>query len=455
MAGRYKAYPKYEDSGVEWIDSMPTHWSSVSVRWSAKLYAGGTPSKDVESYWEDGTVPWLNSGAVNQRIVTEPSTLITEAAFKNSSAKWIPKGALVMALAGQGKTKGMVASLAIRTTCNQSMAAVVPSELRSSRYLFWWLDSNYQNIRNMSGGDHRDGLNLELLGNIQCPKPSLPEQKQIAQFLDHETGKIDLLIAKQQALIALLQEKRQAVISHAVTKGLNPEARMKDSGVEWLGQVPEHWNVARLKYYCSVKGRIGFRGYTVEDLVDENEGALVIGAAEIGSAGEITLNSPQYITWKKYYESPEIMIEQGMVLFVQRGSVGKVAAVPSGLGFTTINPSIIVLRDLVINAPFLTYWLSGSAIQSLVELQTSSTAVPMISQEQVGNYWQVIPPQAEQLEIMNFLDLETVRMDRLILQAEDAITLMQERRTALISATVTGKIDVRDWTAPAAQKQTN
>ena len=128
------------------------------------------------------------------------------------------------------------------------MGAIVPHEGINSRYLYWWLSSNYQNIRNMAGGDLRDGLNLELLGNIGCPMPREEEKTAIAAFLDHETAKIDALIEKQQRLIELLKEKRQAVISHAVTKGLNPNAPMKDSGVEWLGEVPAHWAVAKFKY---------------------------------------------------------------------------------------------------------------------------------------------------------------------------------------------------------------
>ena len=447
---RYKAYSESKDSGVEWADKLPRHWGAAHLKWISTLYAGGTPSKAIEEYWENGSVPWLNSGEVNQGRITEASTYITESAYRNSSAKWIPKHALVMALAGQGKTKGTTAQLAIDATCNQSMGAIVPHDGINARYLYWWLNSNYQNIRNMAGGDLRDGLNLELLGDIGCPMPREEERAAIAAFLDHETAKIDALIEKQQRLIELLKEKRQAVISHAVTKGLNPNAPMKDSGVEWLGEVPAHWGVSKLKFYSSVKGRIGFRGYTVEDLVAEEDGALVIGATEMNFNGGITLNNPQYISWRKYYESPEIMLNDGMVLFVQRGStVGKVSNVPCDLGLATINPSLIVLRDLQLRSLFVSYCLMSSSIQNLVRLQTSNTAIPMISQEQVGNYWQLIPPPEEQTRIEKFIFAQTDKIDLGISSVQKSINLSQERRTALISAAVTGKIDVRDWQAAA------
>jgi type I restriction enzyme, S subunit len=243
----FPRYKRYKDSGVEWLGEVPEHWDRTKLRRISIRYSGGTPDKTKQEYWDDGTIPWLSSGEVNQSLILKPSTFITEEAFKNSSAKWIPSGALVMALAGQGKTKGTVAQLAIPSTCNQSMAAIVPREMSQARFLFWWLSANYQNIRNMAGGDLRDGLNLELLGDIDCPLVPETERMTIAKFLDKETAKIDVLMEEQKRLIELLKEKRQAVISHTVTNGLNPDVPIKDSGIEWLGQTPEHWATLRIR----------------------------------------------------------------------------------------------------------------------------------------------------------------------------------------------------------------
>ena len=120
------AYPRYKPSGVEWLGEVPKHWTLLALRRISTRYSGGTPDRSNDSYWQDGTIPWINSGAVNQGLITKPSTFITEEAYRNSSARWVAKGSLVMALAGQGKTKGMVAQTAIATTCNQSMAAICP-----------------------------------------------------------------------------------------------------------------------------------------------------------------------------------------------------------------------------------------------------------------------------------------------------------------------------------------
>lgn len=204
-----------KNSGIEWLGLIPEHWQIVSLRHVSKRYSGGTPDKQNLSYWENGTIPWLNSGAVNQVQISEPSELITEEAYKNSSAKWIPKDALVIALAGQGKTKGMVAQLKISATCNQSMAAIIPHSNMNSRFLFWYLHSNYANIRNLASGEDRDGLNLNVLGTIRCPVFALKEQIAIAVYLDQETVKIDELIIEVTRTIELLQEKRFALMTES------------------------------------------------------------------------------------------------------------------------------------------------------------------------------------------------------------------------------------------------
>jgi type I restriction enzyme, S subunit len=206
-----------KDSGIEWAGKLPERWKTVALKWISQIFAGGTPDKQNQSYWENGTIPWLNSGTVNQANIQEPSAFITEEAYKNSSAKWVPKNALVMALAGQGKTKGTVAQLAISATCNQSMAAIIPNEMFCSRFLLWYLTSKYENIRNLAGGDDRDGLNLDLVGSIPCPLIPIEEQTAIATFLDYETAKIDALINESNKAIDLLKERRNAIITAAIT----------------------------------------------------------------------------------------------------------------------------------------------------------------------------------------------------------------------------------------------
>ena len=443
MSGRYKAYGEYKDTGVEWCNKLPLKWKGSNLRWLSYIYAGGTPSKNILDYWENGIVPWINSGAVNQGYVVTPSTYISKVAFENSSAKWIPKDSLVVALAGQGKTKGMVAQLRIDTTCNQSMAAIVFKKSIHSRYVFWWLTSNYQNIRNMSGGDLRDGLNLEILGDIQCPLPSDDECFKISIFLDQETAKIDTLIDNQQQLIELLKEKRQAVISHAVTKGLDPDVPMKDSGVEWLGEVPENWISKKAKYIF----------LKVQRTANSNDGIITAFRD-----GEVTLRSKRrvegFTTALKEigYQGVEV---GDLLIHAMDGFAGAIG-VSDSKGKCSPVCSVCVPVDMkIINVKYYGYLVRQLAVTNYIF--SLAKGIRERSTEFRFNEFSVldlpIPIVQEQFQIAVFLDHETAKIDKLIDLQLLQIELLKERRTALISAAVTGKIDVRDWQVPVTQTE--
>jgi type I restriction enzyme, S subunit len=437
----FPRYPKYKASGVEWLGDVPEHWGAGRLRRFARRYSGGTPDKTNLAYWQDGVIPWLNSGAVNDRLISVPSTFITAEAFTNSSAKWVPAGALVMALAGQGKTKGMVAQLAIPSTCNQSIAAIVPNPKLNARFLLWWLDSNYQSIRNLAGGDLRDGLNLELVGDIPLPVVPLPEQTAIVEFLDRETAKIDGLVADYRRLMELLKEKRQAVISHAVTKGLDPDAPMKPSGIEWLGDVPEHWRTGRL-------------GYLVDLLVDGThfsppngpEGDFkYITAKNIKEHGfdftEIT-----YVTAEEHSKIyPRCPVRRGDVLYIKDGATAGIAMVnPTEEQFSMLSSVALIRPIITILIPeFVAYHLNAGQFKNDALNKLVGGAMTRFTVDMIKRFVFAMPPIQEQESIITFLDIQTAKFDALTADAQQAIDLLQERRTALISAAVTGQIDVR------------
>lgn len=436
-------YPEYRNSSFDWAKELPAHWESASLKWLCKRYSGGTPDKNKLEFWEEGTIPWLNSGAVNDGRIYDASAYITQEAFENSSAKWIPPGALVMALAGQGKTKGMVAQLMFRSTCNQSMAALVPTDRINARCLYWWLTCNYQNIRNMAGGDLRDGLNLELLGAIPCPLPPIEEQTAIATFLDRETGKIDELIAEQEKLLSLLAEKRQATISHAVTKGLNPDVLMKDSGVAWLGEVPAHWEIKQLRHIAKI-----VRGASPRPAGDPkffSEDAE--GNTPWVTVAEVTKDTGTYLDSVKEYLTP-LGVEQsqlfdcGTLVFTNSGAT---LGVPKILAINCCaNDGILAFRDLVptVNIVFAYSFLLTTTERLRTEMKQGG-GQPNLNTDIVKNIGFALPPLDEQSEIVAFLSQELERLDALASEANHGITLLKERRSALIAAAVTGQIDVR------------
>jgi type I restriction enzyme S subunit len=430
---KYAAYNEYKTSPMMWLDRLPIHWNAASLRWMSKRYAGGTPDKGNEAYWEGGDIPWINSGAVNDGYITQPSELITREGFANSSAKWIPKDALVMALAGQGKTKGMVAQLGIPTTCNQSMAALIPDHRFAPRYLYYWFTANYQNIRNLAGGEARDGLNLEMLGSIPCPVPPIDEQQTIARFLDAKTAQVDVLMAQKRKLIDKLKEKRSALIACTVTRGLPPESAkaaglepvppLKDSGVIWLGEVPAHWTCAKTAFFFSAG-----MGQTIlkEELTDD--GIPVYSATE----GDHFFGRLM---------DPSLRLKRGDIVVPARGnSIGHVKLVREE---STCTQTTIYFKNRVqsrIDSEFAFFFMKGLRHHLF---KFDQTAIPQITVDQVLGNPMLVPPMSEQLAICKFLRDKEAGTSRMIQMVELAIDRLAEYRQALINSVVAGKIDVR------------
>lgn len=217
--------------------------------------------------------------------------------------------------------------------------------------------------------------------------------------------------------------------------------KYKPTNIDWVGEIPESWLKSKIKFIADVKGRIGFKGYTVSDLVNEGEGALTLGAKHISKANTLNISDPEYISWEKYYESPEIMVEIGDVIVTQRGSLGKVVVISEDIGKATINPSMVILKNIKVYSWFLFYYFNSDVILSLIDLVNTSTAVPMISQNQLENFNILFPPLPEQQAIVTYLDQKTTLIDELIAKKERKIELLKENRTALINHAVTKGLD--------------
>jgi type I restriction enzyme S subunit len=323
----------------------------------------------------------------------------------------------------------MAAYTAFPTTCNQSMAAVVFEEY-DPKFMFWWLTSQYKNIRGLASDDARDGLNLEMIGSIPCPIFDKKEQQQIAQFLDDKTAHLDKLIGQKQQMIGLLHEKRMALITQAVTKGLDLTVPMKYSGVEWLGDVPELWEIRKLKFSADL----------ISDKVNAKDSELpFIGLENIESfTGKI-------ITANNEQESDGVALgyQADDVLFCKlRPYLAKVyLASYSGL----CTSELLVLRGIESTPSFLKYYLLSPEFINIVNSSTYGSKMPRANWEFIGNLACLIPSWDEQQQITQYLDTETQKIDYMIKAVKQAIATLQEYRTALITTAVTGKIDVRGF----------
>jgi type I restriction enzyme S subunit len=284
---------------------------------------------------------------------------------------------------------------------------------------------------------------------IELLLPKTDEQKTIIDFLDHETAKIDALIEKQQRLIELLKEKRQAVISHAVTKGLNPNDPMKDSGVEWLGEVPAHWSIKKLGYLANKIGS----GKTPKggSEIYQDDGVLFLRSQNIYDSG-LRLDPVDcvYISNSIHEEMAGTKVQAGDVLLnITGGSIGRSCLVPADFSTANVNQHVCILRFPSGANEFLAFLIKSQTIQAQIDACQTGGNREGLNFEQISKMAICLPPNDEQIQIVEHLNTSTRKFDHLELTALQTVALLQERRTALISAAVTGKIDVRDWQAAA------
>lgn len=437
---------KIKNSGLDWFGTIPHHWQVSPMKYLLeKIYSGGTPTTSSLDYWTDEIdgINWVAISDISKSngLLTETSKKITKSGLESKNLEIIPKGTLLLSIfASLGKTT----TLGIDATVNQAIIGLKPNEKLNQKFLQYLFEDCERYISYFSSANTQENLNVSKIKDLIFPVPPLPEQTQIADFLDRKTAQIDEIIAKKEKMLTLLDEKKKAVINEAVTKGLNPNAKMKDSGIEWIGEIPENWEVSKIKFCSGIQGRIGFKGYAKDDIVGEEEGALTLGAKHINKQNELDLSSPEYLSWEKYYESPEIMVYEGDIIFTQRGSLGKVCLIKNDIGDATINPSMVILRAYDnINKEFLYNWLTADYIQNNVSLIQSNTAVPMISQFQLGNFEILKPTLEEQHQINEFVIRSKENFNTLIHKIELQIEKLKEYRQSIISEAVTGKIDVK------------
>ena len=292
-------------------------------------------------------------------------------------------------------------------------------------------------------------MTQEDLGNIHFAIPSNDELITIAAFLDYETARIDQLIAKQQQLIELLKEKRQAVISHAVTKGLNPNAPMKDSGVEWLGQVPEHWVVARLKQVIESGSSISYGIVQPGDALDA--GIPFIQTTNI-SQGNLALAALPKTSESIEKDYPRSRLKGGEVILGIRASIGAAYVVPEELKGVNLSRGVARIQPgKLITSEFLVCFFKTNAVETYWGLSKQGSTFSEVSIETVRELNVVLPPEKEQQEICYFVDSISSKFKNIVDSAELQNKLLMERRTALISAAVTGKIDLRGWQPPQSE----
>jgi type I restriction enzyme S subunit len=433
---RFRPYPGYKDPGVEWLGKIPAHWDITRIKEQFCIVNGSTPSSSDPSFW-DGDIVWVTPDDLGELHVSQlgdSSRKITEEGYKSCGTSIVPKGSIVVS------TRAPIGYVAIATTnlcTNQGCKSLVPKRPLSTGFFYYQLSSAKNELKSRGEGSTFKEISKDKLGLIILTKPPEPDQHPIAFFLDRETAKIDALVEKKERLIELLQEKRTALITQAVTKGLDPTVPMKDSGVEWLGEIPAHWEVKRLRHVGSAI--IGLT-YEPGDVVGPDEGMLVLRASNVCD-GHIVLDDNVFV--KRLVRDCLVTREGDILICSRSGSrnlIGKSAKIDKTVMGLTFGAFMTVFRSVCND--YLFYAFNST----LFNYQSGAFLTSTINQLTLGNlnsFTIPVPPSIEQIEITAFLDCEIAKIDALASRIREVIAHLREYRVALVSAAVTGKIDIR------------
>ncbi|WP_405119761.1 restriction endonuclease subunit S [Pseudomonas leptonychotis] len=446
----FPRYPEYKDSGVEWLGKVPGHWHISKLKHFTHFVGGGTPSRDKLEFW-NGDIPWVSPKDMKSERINGAEECITEEGLLGSSSSLIAEGRVLMVVrSGILKHTIPVAINDVPVALNQDMKALTFAREKCLSNFFWrWVQGlNDRLLLAWSKpGATVDSIEHDYLAETRIPLPPIDEQLQITLFLESETAKIDGLMAEQEKLIALLKEKRQAVIAHAVTKGLDPKVAMKDSGVEWLGEMPTHWQLKRVKHCVSNFDQGWSPQCESYPIAAEDEwGVLKVGCVNGGIFNpEENKSLPAELD-----PLPELGIRKGDLLISRantRELVGSAAVALRDYPNLLLCDKLYRLRldGAVTSTEFLAYYLSTGQVRGQIELSASGASSSMlnISQATILEMAIALPADEEQMEIVAFIESAQIKINTLIAEAQHAIDLLKERRTALISAAVTGQIDVR------------
>ena len=436
----YPSYPEYKDSGSDWLGEVPSNWKLTRLKHVASVNMGQSPdSNDYTDSESPDAIPFLQGNAEfgpNSPI----AKLYCQIAKKHADAGDIllsvraPVGALNVADQEYGIGRGL--------------CGISPDQRTSRSLLSWALYAADQAFDSIATGSTFEAVSSEQVENLSLAiPPSKDEQTQIGRFLHHQTARIDALIAEQQRLIELLKEKRQAVISHAVTKGLDPDVAMKDSGVEWLGEVPAHWDVTRVKWVAKLES-----GHTPSKSIPEYW--------EDCDIPWVSLNDSKTLANYDYIEdtvtqinalgmanSAAHILPTGTVVFTRDATIGLTAITTRPMA---VSQHLIawVCREQIV-PEFLLFIFC--AMEEELLRSTAGATIKTIGMPEVRKMVTTVPPIAEQKSIVEHVFKRKQQLEQTEAEAERFIKLLKERRSALIAAAVTGKIDLRDWQPPTSE----
>jgi len=449
---KMKEYSKYKPSGLDWLGPLPTHWSNIKLKHIANYFLSSINRHvDVEERSVDichYPYAYKNESIDSQTELDKGSCTLDQ--FEKYK---LIKGQIIITKDSESAddigVPAYVQEDVKNAVCGYHLGTIQSnSDKIDSKYLFRFVQSTIvSNYFEMTvNGITRYGLSKPTVENLTIPFPPLQEQTQIAKYLDYQTNIIDQLIEKKEKLVILLQEQRQAIINEAVTKGLDPNAKMKDSGIEWLGEIPEKWTIAKTKH---ITINVTDGAHVSPDLSSDD--FPFISTVNIGNRGQIDWANCLHTSSESYHSlvangcRPKI----GDVLYSKDGTIGKTTIIDFEREFVVAS-SLLIIRpnpDLI-ESEFLNYLFHSNFVNQQIDQLLSGVALRRISITKFSNLEMIIPPLNVQKKIVNAIKAKVNLLNSVLDLINDQIIKLKEYRQSIISEAVTGKIDLREWQAP-------
>lgn len=441
-----KSYSEYKEIGLDFLDSLPAHWDFRKLKFLSLVNFSNV---DKHSFEEEIPVRLCNYVDVYKNDFIKPDMEFMKATASQSEIEKfvLRKGDVLITKDSESWEDIAVPALVTENMddvlCGYHLAQIRPSSI-SGNFLFWVLGSATLNdqYKVEAHGITRYGLGKDSIENSIIPFPSLPEQQAIADFLDRKTAQIDTLIEKKQRQIDLLQEQRTALINHAITKGMNPNTPMKDSGVEWLGEIPSHWYVVPMRRMLDVRDGT----HDTPNYIEPGDNAVPFVTSKDFDGDIINFGGTKYISpddHQKFIQRSKV--DKGDVLMSMiGGNIGKALIVYDKIEFSIKNVALFKTYGDISLSKFILYYIRSGLLDIQINIQSRGGAQSFLSLSDIRNLIFFKIPKQEYVSITDFLDEHTDEIERQIQLIQSQINLINEYRTALISEAVTGKIDVRD-----------
>lgn len=436
-------YSEYKNSGVKWLGEIPSHWEVMPIKYISKVSSGATPKTSVQGYW-DGNITWVTPAdfKTETKFVFKGNRNITTLGVKSCSTVLLPKGSLVFS---KRAPIGQVSISKLPLCTNQGCFGIIPNDSMNNSFLYYSLAIHAKSFNTLGSGTTFRELSFSAFSSYKISVPPKAEQDAIVRYLDAATSKIDKAIAMQQKMIDLLNERKQIIIQNAVTKGIDENVEMKDSGVEWIGMIPKHWEIEPFgKHFTFGKGL----PITKANLQEEGIAVISYGQvhAKYNLGTTLTETLVRYVSPKYLETHPQCLLNKNDFIFADTSEDVEGSG---NFAFNDYKDKIFAGYHTVVARPkdliypkYYAYLFKSRAWKSQIQSLVNGVKVYSIGKRILKTSTLLIPCESEQKEIVKVLDLKTAAIEKSIENISRQITLLQERKQIIINEVVTGKVKV-------------